>query len=140
MNLVGSANVPSKSGLSRIYLEFGPLRKLELYVKKYGTEAGKKLYHTLQSQAAHAGVSARLRKKLLVLTGQAPACDRPSEPMPLFAQADPGSVNEVTAPSYDTTGRDEVLPEENDATACYLHEYVDMESGINRAEPIPGSC
>jgi hypothetical protein len=49
------------------------VRKLEFFVKKYGPEAGPKLYHTLQSQAAHAGVSARLRKKIDLLTGRIPA-------------------------------------------------------------------
>jgi len=49
------------------------VRRLHSYVKKYGPEAGPKLYHLLQSQAAHASVSARLRRKIDVLTGKAPA-------------------------------------------------------------------
>ena len=32
------------------------MRRLENYVRKYGPEFGPKLYHALQSQAAHAGV------------------------------------------------------------------------------------
>ena len=66
------------------------MRRLEIYVKKYGPEAGPKLYHLLQSQAAHAGVSARLRRKIEVLTGKRPApapvvFEAPAEPaMPLF--------------------------------------------------------
>jgi hypothetical protein len=44
------------------------MRKRELYLKKYGPETGEKLYHALQSQAAHAGVSARLRRKLDAVT------------------------------------------------------------------------
>lgn len=46
------------------------MRKLEIYVRKYGPEAGPRLYHALQSQAAHAGVSARLRRKIDVLEGR----------------------------------------------------------------------
>ena len=46
------------------------MRKLENFVRKYGPDAGPKLYHILQSQAAHAGVSARLRRKIAVLTGR----------------------------------------------------------------------
>jgi hypothetical protein len=34
------------------------MRRLESYIKKYGVEAGTKLYHALQSQAAHARWSA----------------------------------------------------------------------------------
>ena len=49
------------------------MRRLENYVRKYGPEFGPKLYHALQSQAAHAGVSARLRRKLDVLAGKVPA-------------------------------------------------------------------
>ncbi|AMV40885.1 hypothetical protein [Planctomyces sp. SH-PL62] len=49
------------------------MRRLENYVRKYGPEAGPKLFHALQSQAAHAGVSARLRKKIDVLEGRSPA-------------------------------------------------------------------
>jgi superfamily II helicase len=40
------------------------MRRLENYVRKYGPEFGPILYHALQSQAAHAGVSARLRRKI----------------------------------------------------------------------------
>ncbi len=62
------------------------MRRLDSYIRKYGTEAGPKLYHALQSQAAHAGVSARLRRKIDALTGKqpAPAPARPAEPTPEF--------------------------------------------------------
>ena len=64
------------------------MRKLELYVKKYGPETGPKLYHLLQSQAAHAGVSARLRRKLHTLTegGSLGTTPKPpaAEDLPLF--------------------------------------------------------
>jgi hypothetical protein len=64
------------------------MRRLENYVRKYGPEFGPRLYHALQSQAAHAGVSARLRRKIDVLTGKAPAPSRPSdeELLPLFPE------------------------------------------------------
>ncbi|WP_435019911.1 hypothetical protein TA3x_001543 [Tundrisphaera sp. TA3] len=63
------------------------MRRRENYVRKYGEEFGSLYYHTLQSHAAHAGVAARLRRKLDILTGKVPP---PSprllaeEPMPLF--------------------------------------------------------
>jgi hypothetical protein len=61
-------------------------RRLENYVQKYGPEFGPVLYHALQSQAAHASVSARLRRKIDVLTGKAPAPRReePTGLLPLF--------------------------------------------------------
>lgn len=67
------------------------MRRLENYVRKYGPEFGPILYHALQSQAAHAGVSARLRRKLDVLEGKASAPLKPSsrETLPLFPEAGP---------------------------------------------------
>lgn len=59
------------------------MRKLELYVKKYGPEVGPKLFRTLQSQAAHAGVSARLRRKLHALAEDR-ARPQPEPSTPLF--------------------------------------------------------
>ena len=56
------------------------MRKLQSYIARYGPEAGPKLYQVLQSQAAHAGVSARLRRKLMALA------ERRSRPMPLFPE------------------------------------------------------
>jgi len=49
--------------------------------------AGPKLFHALQSQAAHAGVSARLRKKIDALSGKphgAAAKPQAMESLPLF--------------------------------------------------------
>ncbi len=65
------------------------MRRLENYVRKYGPEFGPKLYHALQSQAAHAGVSARLRRKIDVLSGKAPGAPQPQagESLPLFPEA-----------------------------------------------------
>jgi hypothetical protein len=64
------------------------MRRLENYVKKYGPEFGPKLFHALQSQAVHAGVSARLRQKIDVLTGKTPVVHKPeSETLPLFPEA-----------------------------------------------------
>ena len=68
------------------------MRRLENYVRKYGPEFGPILYHALQSQAAHAGVSARLRRKIDVLTGKTPAAPRtPSVKgtLPLFPETAP---------------------------------------------------
>jgi hypothetical protein len=65
------------------------MRRLENYVRKYGPEFGPRLYHALQSQAAHAGVSARLRRKIDALSGKtpvAPAKSAAGETLPLFPQ------------------------------------------------------
>ena len=64
------------------------MRRLENYVRKYGPEFGPKLYHALQSQAAHAGVSDRLRRKLDVLEGRAPVKVVVDKPLPLFPEID----------------------------------------------------
>jgi hypothetical protein len=66
------------------------VRRLENFVQKYGPEAGPLVYHVLQSQAAHAGVSARLRRKLDVLEGRAPAPVKVvvDKPLPLFPEID----------------------------------------------------
>lgn len=56
------------------------MRRLQSYVAKYGPEVGPKLYRTLQSQAAHAGVGARLRRKLATAREQA------KRTLPLFPE------------------------------------------------------
>lgn len=63
------------------------MRRLENYVRKYGAVAGPKLFHALQSQAAHAGVSARLRRKLDSLEGRVRAPAK-AESYPLFEAAE----------------------------------------------------
>ncbi len=76
------------------------MRRLENYVRKYGPQFGPILYHALQSQAAHAGVSARLRRKIDVLTGKAPAPPRKSavrESLPLFPEPASASVEQAPA-------------------------------------------
>jgi hypothetical protein len=79
------------------------LRRLENFANKYGPEAGPVLYHVLLSQAAHAGVSARLRRKLDVLEGRAPAPEKrvaiDVEPLPLFpeAETEPATAELVAA-------------------------------------------
>ena len=64
------------------------MRKRQIYIDKYGPVAGGKLYHALQSQAAHAGVSARLRRKLDAISrGEPwPPARRRAEEMPLFPE------------------------------------------------------
>ena len=56
------------------------MRKLQSYIARYGPEAGPKLYQVLQSQAAHAGVSARLRRKRATLA------EHQTRPLPLFPE------------------------------------------------------
>ncbi len=75
------------------------IRRLENFVSKYGPEAGPVLYHVLQSQAAHAGVSKRLRHKLDVLEGRipAPVKEVPVEPLPLFPNIEAEEVAELVA-------------------------------------------
>jgi hypothetical protein len=70
------------------------MRRLENYVRKYGPEFGPKLFHALQSQAAHAGVSARLRKKIDALSGKSKAERKPeSTTLPLFPETSPEPEN-----------------------------------------------
>lgn len=54
------------------------MRRLSSYVAKYGPVAGPVLYHSLQSQAAHAGVAARRKRKIAALLA------RRAGPLPLF--------------------------------------------------------
>lgn len=61
-------------------------RKLEVYVKHYGPTAGPTLYRAHQSQAAHAGVSQRLRRKVGELSrAEARAGRSEAHAYPLFA-------------------------------------------------------
>ena len=62
------------------------MRRRENYVRKYGEEIGSLYYHLLQSHAAHAGVAARLRRKLDIVSGKVPPPTPrvTAEPMPLF--------------------------------------------------------
>lgn len=63
------------------------MRRLENYVRKYGPEFGPAYYHVLQSHAAHAGVSARLRRKLDILTGKVPDSRKTEQvSLPLFPE------------------------------------------------------
>ena len=56
------------------------MRKLQSYVNRYGPEVGPQLYRTLQSQAGHASVGARLRRKLDALRARA------ARTLPLFPE------------------------------------------------------
>ena len=64
------------------------MRKRHIYIDKYGPDAGSKLYHALQSQAAHAGVSARLRRKLdaLIWGKPLPPAREKRDSMPLIPE------------------------------------------------------
>ncbi len=61
------------------------MRKLQSYVNRYGPEVGPRLYQVLQSQAGHAGVGARLRRKLDTVR------ERAAQTLPLFPEAEPAS-------------------------------------------------
>jgi hypothetical protein len=41
------------------------MRKLDAYIRKYGDVAGRRLYHVLQSQAAHARWKAHYRAMVI---------------------------------------------------------------------------
>ena len=95
LNQVLSTNVLDGGDTGESRRPFGPssgsreitMRRLENYVRKYGPEFGPRLYHALQSQAAHAGVSARLRRKIDILSGKTPAPRKPDEAsLPLFPE------------------------------------------------------
>jgi hypothetical protein len=80
------------------------MRKLERYVAQYGPEIGPKMFHLLQSQAGHASVSARLRRKIAVLTGapvDTPSKEPAGEELPLFrtisAQPDEATLVSVAS-------------------------------------------
>jgi hypothetical protein len=82
------------------------MRKLERYIARYGPETGPKLFHLLQSQAGHASVSARLRKKLAALrqgqgTTQRPTQPRTAEALPLFPESVPTAEAGELGPSGD---------------------------------------
>ena len=65
------------------------MRKLERYIERYGPVAGPKLFHLLQSQAGHASVSARLRRKIVTLTQPrdvAAGREPDAEVLPLFPE------------------------------------------------------
>lgn len=66
------------------------MRKLQSYVARYGPEVGPRLYHVLQSQAGHASVGARLRRKLDA------ARIRAQQTLPLFPEP---SVGPAPAPT-----------------------------------------
>lgn len=59
------------------------MRKLSIYVDRYGPEVGPQLYRMLQSQAGHASVGARLRRKLEAIRARA------ARTLPLFPEAEP---------------------------------------------------
>lgn len=63
------------------------MRKRERYIARYGPEIGAKLFHLLQSQAGHASVSARLRRKIATMTGAPTEKRTPNvENLPLFPE------------------------------------------------------
>lgn len=67
------------------------MRKLQLYVDRYGPEVGPQLFRVLQSQAGHASVGARLRRKLDAIRARA---DRT---LPLFPDREAAAAEPVTA-------------------------------------------
>lgn len=76
------------------------LRKIEHYIARYGPVAGPKLYRALQSQAAHAGVSARLRRKIEQLSGRSSGPRRALEPaLPLFPEVSDGAATSGDGPA-----------------------------------------
>ncbi len=64
------------------------MRQLQSYVNRYGPEVGPQLYRMLQSQAGHASVGARLRRKLDAIRARA------ERTLPLFPEAEAAPVGE----------------------------------------------
>ena len=64
------------------------MRRLQSYVDRYGPEVGPQLYRTLQSQAGHASVGARLRRKLESIRA------RGDWALPLFPETEPAPAPE----------------------------------------------
>lgn len=62
------------------------MRKLQIYVDRYGPEVGPQLFRTLQSQAGHASVGARLRRKLDAIRARA------ERTLPLFPEGEPAEA------------------------------------------------
>ena len=62
------------------------MRKLQIYVAKYGADVGAQLYRALQSQAGHASVGARLRRRLDAIRARA------ERTLPLFPEAEPATA------------------------------------------------
>lgn len=63
------------------------MTQLQRYIDRYGSLAGPKLYHALQSRAAHIGSSRRRGREIETLTGRplrkrSPARPRAFEPAP----------------------------------------------------------
>lgn len=86
------------------------MRKRSSYIDKYGPVAGGKLYHALQSQAAHAGVSARLRRKLQAIRSGKPwpPARKSMGPLPLFPEVETKSEPETAALAVAERLRDEL--------------------------------
>ena len=59
------------------------MRKLQIYVDRYGPQVGPQLYRALQSQAGHASVGARLRRRLDAIHARA------EQTLPLFPEVEP---------------------------------------------------
>ncbi|QEH35032.1 hypothetical protein OJF2_35770 [Aquisphaera giovannonii] len=71
------------------------MTRLENYVQQYGPVVGPKLFRTLQSKAAYAGVSARLRRKINAVQGNPPAPPKPEPSYPLFEATPPEPTESV---------------------------------------------
>ena len=65
------------------------MRRLASYVACYGPEVGPRLYHVLQSQAGHASVGARLRRKLETIRARA------ERTLPLFPEPEPVLIEQI---------------------------------------------
>jgi hypothetical protein len=70
------------------------MTRLENYNDRYGSLAGPKIYHALQSRAAYIGASRRRRREIEALTGK----ERSSPRVPSAPEADrPGLFPEIAA-------------------------------------------
>ncbi len=65
------------------------MTKLQSYIDRFGTVAGPKLYHAIQSRSALIGANSRRRRTIAGLTGrpvQPRRAAKPAEPTPLLPE------------------------------------------------------
>ncbi len=63
------------------------MTKLQSYIDRYGSIAGPKLYHAIQSRSALIGANARRRRSIAGLAGrpvQVRRASKPADPTPLL--------------------------------------------------------
>lgn len=68
------------------------MTQLQRYIDRYGSLAGPKLYHALQSRAAYIGSSRRRGREIETLTGRPLRKRNPARPRPVAPSPQPEPV------------------------------------------------